>query len=87
MKTRNRWKSMILTAGEKLAAFTNNPSATLYFISIIIAAGGVGVWLPIINGESFSFNNATTYVFALLSAMLADYLIKKMILTTPIFQC
>ena len=53
------------------------PGPLLYFISIIVIAGGVGVWLPWLSSGSLSAQGLMTYIFALLAAMIADFITQE----------
>lgn len=50
------------------------PGPIFYFVSIIVIAGGVGVWLPWISLGELRPESIMTYIFALLAAIIADFL-------------
>lgn len=52
------------------------PAPLLYFLTIIVFCGGIGVWVSFLK-ESYDVYNITTYVFALTSSLMVDLIIVK----------
>ncbi len=69
------WSSFFSNVWTTFATGFDRPGPFLYFISIIVIAGGVGIWFPWISSGIYDDNSIMTYVFALLAASIADYLI------------
>lgn len=74
---RNSWITLFADIFNKTWLGLSAPGPTFYFISIIVIAGGVGIWLPLIQGVTFTPQTVMTYIFALLSAVMADFLTQE----------
>jgi hypothetical protein len=70
----NGWKNFFSILKDLVVRGFVRPAPTIYFLSVIVLAGGVGFWYPILGetGEP-NLNSAMTYVFALLAAVVADF--------------
>lgn len=53
------------------------PGPFFYFVSIIVVAGGVGIWLPWVSTGELSHQSIVTYIFALLAAVIADFMTQE----------
>ncbi|MCM2357513.1 MAG: hypothetical protein NDI77_05145 [Geobacteraceae bacterium] len=48
----------------------------MYFISIIVFCGGIGVWISFYQ-KNFDLANISTYIFALISSLMVDLILNK----------
>ncbi|WP_422139544.1 hypothetical protein [Endozoicomonas sp. ALC020] len=71
------WTKLREEISKNISTGFHAPAPVLYLLSVVIIAGGVGVWLPLFDGIQGLKSNLMTYVFALLSAILADFLMQK----------
>lgn len=67
------WAALLCEIFNKTKLGISSPGPFFYFISIIILAGGVGVWLPLVQYPQITPTSIMTYIFALLSALMADF--------------
>ncbi|WP_281647963.1 hypothetical protein [Parendozoicomonas sp. Alg238-R29] len=77
MSKYKEWANLKEKVWQDLSNGARSPAPLLYLITIIIVAGGVGVWFPITQGSGDIKANLMTYVFALISAILADFLLEE----------
>lgn len=73
----NDWKKFLLELKEMTFRGFKKPAPLFYFISIIVIAGGVGVWIPWISSGQISSQSVMTYIFALLAAVIADFMTQE----------
>lgn len=69
----SEWKSFYDDLKRMTFKGLKRPGPFLYFISIIVVAGGVGVWLPWLSSGELGSQGLMTYTFALLAAVIADF--------------
>ena len=72
-QNKNEWKVFSSTLFELISRGFKKPSPLIYFLSIILLAGGVGFWYPLLDTGEANLNSAMTYVFAILAAVVADF--------------
>jgi hypothetical protein len=53
----------------------NNPTPFMYFLSIIVFCGGIGVFISFYKGN-YDIANIATYIFALMSSLVVDLFLK-----------
>lgn len=71
------WKAFAVELRHLSTKGFAKPGPFFYFVSIIIVAGGVGIWLPWVSTGVLSSQSIMTYIFALLAAFIADFMTKE----------
>ncbi|MDD5703539.1 MAG: hypothetical protein PHU23_16010 [Dehalococcoidales bacterium] len=67
-------KVLINSAGSQLV---QTPTAFLYFLTVMILGGAAGIWVPFLSEHGkVGFDAFSSYVFAVLSPIIADLLLK-----------
>ncbi|MGP4843110.1 hypothetical protein ACTXGQ_03165 [Marinobacter sp. 1Y8] len=72
-EAKKEWCKFFNTLATLFKRGFRKPAPTLYFLSVICVAGGVGFWFPFLSTGKPDLNSAMTYVFALLAAVVADF--------------
>lgn len=72
-EAKKEWSKFFSTLSKLFKRGFRKPAPTLYFLSVICVAGGVGFWFPFLSTGEPDLNSAMTYVFALLAAVVADF--------------
>ena len=73
----SNWKNFGAELKEPSSKGFERPGPLFYFIAIIVIAGGVGIWLPFVSTGDLSSQAITTYIFALLAAVIADFMTQE----------
>lgn len=68
------WHEVYRKLHELFTGGFKNPAPFIYFISIVVFCGGIGIWVSFYQ-QSYEVSNITTYVFALISSLMVDLMI------------
>lgn len=71
-----KWHEVIKKFEKDFIGGFRNATPFMYFISIIVFCGGIGVFISFLQG-SYDISNISTYIIALMSSLMVDLVLNK----------